>query len=102
MMPHLGVLDQSPFASIRAGYDADMTTSPAEPVENDQSNTDSSQSEDFGSSSEGIDDSQLPEELQPGEDNPLATPDTNVGGAPKPGEDAVPEGESAPGDPSIG
>lgn len=102
MMPHTGVVDQSPFASIGVGYGTDMTTSPGEPVENDQSNSDSSQSDDSASSTQGIDDSQLPEELQPGEDNPLATPDANVGGAPKPGDDAVPEGETPSGDPSNG
>jgi hypothetical protein len=77
-----------------------MTTSPSEPVENDQSGSDHDESE----SSEGIDDSQLPEDLQPGPDNPLATDDADPGDAPKPGDDddVVPEGEAPPGDPSIG
>jgi hypothetical protein len=51
----------------------------------------------------GIDDSQLPEELQPGPDNPLASPDGNVSGAADSDhDDAVPEGQEPPGEPSIG
>jgi hypothetical protein len=46
----------------------------------------------------GIDDSQLPEELQPGPDNPLASPDGDVSEATEPdSDDAVPEGETPPG-----
>ncbi len=73
-----------------------MTTSPAEPVDNDQSSDDQQ-------TTEGIDDSQLPEDLQPGPDNPLASAEGEVSEAPKPGgDDAVPDGEQPPGDPSIG
>jgi len=52
----------------------------------------------------GIDDSQLPEDLRPGPDNLLASEDGAVSEAPKPDDDddAVPEGEQPPGDPSIG
>lgn len=75
-----------------------MTTSPAEPVDNDQSGSDSSDE-----ATEGISDEQLPEDLRPGADNPLASKDSTVSEAPKPGDDdAVPEGEEPPGDPSIG
>ena len=75
-----------------------MTTSPAEPVDNDQSDADDNQTSDHA-----IDDEQLPEDLQPGPDNPLATPDGDVSEAPKPGdESAVPEGQDPPGEPSIG
>jgi hypothetical protein len=87
-----------------------MTTSPSEPVENDQSGStddtsdDSSKDTSKDSGDQGISDDQLPEDLQPGPDNPLATPDGDVTKAPKPGDDdnAVPEGEQPPGDPSIG
>jgi hypothetical protein len=51
----------------------------------------------------GIDDSQLPEDLRPGPDNPLASPDEKVSEAAEPDrDDAVPEGEGPPGEPSIG
>ena len=87
-----------------------MTTSPSEPVDNDQSgstddtSSDSSKDTSKDSSDQGISDDQLPEDLQPGPDNPLASPDGDVTKAPKPGDDdnAVPEGEQPPGDPSIG
>jgi len=87
-----------------------MTTSPSEPVENDQSGStdntskDSSKDASKDSGDQGISDDQLPEDLQPGPDNPLASPDGDVTKAPKPGDDdnAVPEGEQPPGDPSIG
>ena len=87
-----------------------MTTSPSEPVDNDQSgstddtSSDSSKDTSKDSGDQGISDDQLPEDLQPGPDNPLATPDGDVTKAPKPGDDdnAVPEGEQPPGDPSIG
>jgi hypothetical protein len=75
-----------------------MTTSPSEPVDNDQSGSDDHETD------QGISDDQLPEDLQPGPDNPLATPDGDVSEAPKPNDDdsAVPEGDQPPGDPSIG
>jgi hypothetical protein len=75
-----------------------MTTSPAEPVDNDQSGSDNEKTD------QGISDDQLPEDLQPGPDNPLASPDGNISEAPKPNEDddAVPQGEQPPGEPSIG
>jgi hypothetical protein len=88
-----------------------MTTSPSEPVENDQSGStddtsdDSSKDTSKDSGDQGISDDQLPEDLQPGPDNPLASPEGDVTKAPKPGDDdnnAVPEGEQPPGDPSIG
>ena len=91
-----------------------MTTSPSEPVDNDQSgstddtssdtSSDSSRDTSKDSNDQGISDDQLPEDLQPGPDNPLASPDGDVTKAPKPGDDdnAVPEGEQPPGDPSIG
>ena len=87
-----------------------MTTSPSEPVDNDQSgstddsSSDSSKDTSKDSGEQGISDDQLPEDLQPGPDNPLASPDGDVTKAPKPGDDdnAVPEGEQPPGDPSIG
>ncbi len=87
-----------------------MTTSPSEPVDNDQSgstddtSSDSSRDTSKDSGDQGISDDQLPEDLQPGPDNPLASPDGDVTKAPKPGDDdnAVPEGEQPPGDPSIG
>ena len=50
----------------------------------------------------GIDDSQLPEDLRPGPDNPLASEDGAVSEAPKDDDDVVPEGEEPPGDPSVG
>ncbi len=72
-----------------------MTTSPAEPVDNDQSSDDEP-------TTEGIDDSQLPEDLRPGPDNPLASADGDIGEAPRPGDDgAVPQGEQQPGEPSA-
>jgi hypothetical protein len=55
-----------------------MTTSPAEPVDNDQSSSDDQHTD------QGISDDQLPEDLQPGPDNPLASPDEDVSEAPKP------------------
>ena len=57
-----------------------MTTSPSEPVDNDQSgstddtSSDSSKDTSKDSSDQGISDDQLPEDLQPSEDNPLAEP----------------------------
>ncbi|MEP6666419.1 MAG: hypothetical protein ABJA81_08235 [Nocardioidaceae bacterium] len=76
-----------------------MTTSPSEPVENDQSGSD----DDSTTSTQAIEDSQLPEDVQPGPDNPLASEDSDVGEAPKPDDDdAVPDGEAPPGEPSIG
>lgn len=75
-----------------------MTTSPSEPVDNDQSGSTSD-----GSGTEHIDDSQLPEDLQPGPDNPLASEDGDSGGSSRPGDDdAVPQGEPPPGNPSVG
>jgi hypothetical protein len=51
----------------------------------------------------GIDDSQLPEDLRPGPDNPLASEDGAVTEAPKADDDdAVPDGEQPAGEPSIG
>ncbi len=76
-----------------------MTTSPSEPVENDQSGSDH---DDDSKSTEGIDDSQLPEDLQP-DRNPLASEDGDTEKSVKPDtDDVVPEGEAPPGDPSIG
>ncbi|MGI8994262.1 MAG: hypothetical protein ACR2FP_08140 [Nocardioidaceae bacterium] len=66
-----------------------MTTSPSEPVENDQSGNDdadtihdnSTGDSQEGSGGPGIQDSDLPEDLQPSEDNPLAvSPDEGSGG----------------------
>ncbi len=63
-----------------------MTTSPNEPVDNDESGTPSNEASprEHSSSNEtsdtgglGIDDGQLPEDLQPGDDNPLADPEGN-------------------------
>ena len=85
-----------------------MTTSPSEPVENDQSSNDDTSSDTSSDTSkdsddQGISDDQLPEDLQPGPDNPLASPDGDVKKAPKPDDgSAVPEGKQPPGDPSIG
>jgi hypothetical protein len=86
-----------------------MTTSPAEPVDNDQSGSHDGPSNDSNNDSspdrddQGISDDQLPEDLQPGPENPLASPDGEVSEAPKPeDDDAVPEGEQPPGEPSIG
>jgi hypothetical protein len=90
-----------------------MTTSPAEPVDNDQSGQDEDEQSTSSDDNRSIDDDQLPDELQPREDNPLATPEGDVSEAPKPqeqaqeqgpeqGQGAVPEGEVPPGEPSIG
>ena len=57
-----------------------MTTSPSEPVDNDQSGAPDS-ADDY------ISDSQLPDELQPGPDNPLADPEGHVGGGLSGGDD---------------
>lgn len=102
MMPHEPGQDQR--SRVRrhelaaCGYGLTMTTSPAEPVDNDQSGSGTSDE-----ATEGISDEQLPEDLRPGPDNPLASKDGTVSEAPKPGDDdAVPEGEEPPGDPSIG
>lgn len=66
-----------------------MTTSPSEPVENDQSGNDdadtihdgSTGGSDEGSGGPDIKDSDLPEDLRPSEDNPLAVnPDEGSGG----------------------
>lgn len=54
-----------------AGYDGCMTTSPSEPVDNDQSGT-GDQAAGTADQGPGIDDSSLPAELRPSEDNPLA------------------------------
>ncbi len=76
-----------------------MTTSPSEPVDNAQTDDDGSSA----SHTEGIDDRQLPEDLRPGPDNPLASEDTDLGDGDRPGDDeAVPDGEQPPGNPSIG
>ncbi len=75
-----------------------MTTSPSEPVDNAQTGDDTS-----ADRTEGIDDSQLPEDLRPGPDNPLASEDTDLGDNAESGDDdAVPQGEQPPGNPSIG
>lgn len=81
-----------------------MSTSPSEPVENDQSGSnDDSDRNDNAGSEQGISDDQLPEDLQPGPDNPLASPDGDVSKGPKrEDDDVVPEGEQPPGEPSIG
>jgi hypothetical protein len=90
-----------------------MSTSPSEPVENDQSGSNDGsddrdgndhRGDDKSGGEQGISDDQLPEDLQPGPDNPLASPEADVSEAPKPGEDddAVPDGEQPPGEPSIG
>ncbi len=55
------------------GYCRAMTTSPNEPADNDQTGTESDQSSDLTDT--GIDDGQLPEDLQPSDDNPLADPE---------------------------
>ncbi len=77
-----------------------MTTSPSEPVSNAQPDRD--QDDTAPSHTEGIDDDQLPEDLRPGPDNPLASEDADLGEGERPGQDAVPDGEQPPGDPSIG
>lgn len=63
-----------------------MTTSPSEPVENDQSGNDDADTihdggSDEASGSPDIKDEDLPEDLRPSEDNPLAVnPDEGSGG----------------------
>jgi hypothetical protein len=76
-----------------------MTSSSADSSDSDRS----ADRESAGSTDVGIDDSQLPEDLQPGPDNPLASPDEQVSEAGGSGDDdAVPEGEAPPGEPSVG
>jgi hypothetical protein len=58
---------------------------------------------DSGDGDIGISDSQLPEDLRPGPDNPLASEDEKISGGVQPDDDSVvPEGEQSPGEPSIG
>jgi hypothetical protein len=77
-----------------------MTSSPGESSDGDRSDSDR---ESTGSTDVGIDDSQLPEDLQPGPDNPLASPDEEISEAGESrDDDAVPEGEAPPGEPSVG
>lgn len=57
----------------RAGYVVVMTTTPNEPAgEPDESSTDTRAPEPEETAPEYIDDSQLPEDLRPTDDNPLA------------------------------
>jgi len=53
---------------VAAGYTVDMTTTPG-----DDANSADRDGHDT-SDADGIDDGQLPEDLQPSEDNPLAAP----------------------------
>jgi hypothetical protein len=78
-----------------------MTTS-SEPPASDVSGT--NRNRDAANPGGGIEDDQLPEELRPNEDNPLASPDDedSEGARPERDDDVVPEGQTPPGEPSIG
>jgi hypothetical protein len=82
------------------GYDVDMTSTPAESSDRAQGDSDRTST---GDTDVGIDDSQLPEDLQPGPDNPLASPDEEFSDTDTAADDdSVPEGDAPPGEPSIG